>query len=187
MQVTLLEIAVARRDGLSPDYAQEQMLTGMARREHRPLVGLESVAEQLEALLPDDAADTAAEVASALDELDDARGASLLHRLTQDWADGRLDDLERFPEWCECMRTEEERAAMRRLNDDRNLHLADRIAALHAKGRRVLVAVGAAPAARAAGLPGRADRGIGSGRPLKGARRAQSGGCPSTPGDRAHG
>lgn len=143
MQLALLEVDVARRDGLEPQYAQEHMLARLAERDRRSVVGLETVDEQLQALLPDDPAAVQADVESALSELDDLRGPALMHRLTTDWAEGRLEDLERFPQWCDCARTAEEQAALARLNDDRNPHLADGITALHDQGRRVLAAVGA--------------------------------------------
>ena len=49
---------------------------------------------------------------------------------------------------------EEARAFLRRLNDDRNPGLADRIDALHGAGKRVFAAVGALHMTGAKGLPG---------------------------------
>ncbi|HYN59292.1 MAG TPA: TraB/GumN family protein, partial [Rubrivivax sp.] len=54
-----------------------------------------------------------------------------------------LATLERYASWCECADSEDQRALLRRLNDDRNAHLADGIDALHAQGHRVFAAVGA--------------------------------------------
>jgi len=42
-----------------------------------------------------------------------------------------LDELQRYPEWCECNDTEAERRYWHRLGDDRNPGLADGIAAIH--------------------------------------------------------
>ena len=54
-----------------------------------------------------------------------------------------LEALEDYPRWCECAHDEAERALLRRLNDERNPHLARAIAELHLRGRRVFAAVGA--------------------------------------------
>jgi uncharacterized protein YbaP (TraB family) len=64
-------------------------------------------------------------------------------RLAQAWADGDLGALEDYPNWCRCADTESQRALLRRLNDERNAAMAERIDALHGQGRRVFAAVGA--------------------------------------------
>jgi hypothetical protein len=66
----------------------------------------------------------------------------VLRRLLLAWERGDIEDLTAYPRWCECLDTERERAWHRRLNDQRNVVLASRIAALHAAGQRVFAAVG---------------------------------------------
>jgi len=61
----------------------------------------------------------------------------------QAWEAGDLETLAQYEQWCECAQTEDDRAAMRRLNDERNPLLADGIAARHKAGKRVFAAVGA--------------------------------------------
>jgi uncharacterized protein YbaP (TraB family) len=63
-------------------------------------------------------------------------------RLARVWAEADHDSLDRHEEWCECRRNDAERAAMRRLLDDRHPALADAIDALHRAGKRVFAAVG---------------------------------------------
>ncbi len=58
----------------------------------------------------------------------------MLLRIARVWEQGRDDELARYEQWCDCADTEADRAALKRLLDDRNPALADRIDALHAPG-----------------------------------------------------
>lgn len=143
LQVLTLTLLAAQQDGLDTAYAQEPMLAAAARAGGRPIVSLESVEQQLAALLPPDAAQVQALVADALEQLERRQAVPTLRRLAQAWADGDLAALQDYAQWCACADTEAQRALLRRLNDDRNAHLAERIDALHGQGRRVFAAVGA--------------------------------------------
>ena len=68
-------------------------------------------------------------------------------------ADGRFGEIENYAQWCECADTAQDRAFLRRLNDERNAPMAERIEALHGEGKRVLVAVGALHMTGEQGLP----------------------------------
>jgi hypothetical protein len=74
-------------------------------------------------------------------------------RISQVWSDGRADELARYEQWCECAETEPERAALRRMIDQRNPALAAAIDALHSDGRQVFAAVGALHMVGPLGLP----------------------------------
>jgi uncharacterized protein len=89
----------------------------------------------------------------ALDQLDDGQARTTLVRLAQAWSDGDLDTIAHYEQWCECARDDAERAFLARLNDDRNPALAERIAALHARGDAVFAAVGALHMTGARALP----------------------------------
>jgi uncharacterized protein len=153
LQVLTLSLWVARADALDAAYAQELMLAAQARAAGRRIVSLESVERQLGLLLPADAAQTQALLEQALDQLEHERVRPTLRRLAQAWADGDLDTLEQYARWCDCADTEEQRAWLRRANDERNEHLADGIDALHAQGGRVFAAVGALHMTGALALP----------------------------------
>jgi len=143
MQVVTLSVLAARWEGLDPGLGQESMLAVAARARKLPVVALEKAAQQMAVLVPSDPDEALEAVTSGLSQLESGvarRGAA---RLAQAWADQRLDDLERYEDWCECVANDQDRAQMRRLNDGRNPALADGIEALHAQGRRVLAAVGA--------------------------------------------
>lgn len=68
------------------------------------------------------------------------------------WAESRVDELQRYAEWCECLDTEAERREWRRTVDDRNLRLADRIIAILDSGQAIFTAVGSLHMVGATGL-----------------------------------
>ena len=154
---TLLSMA-GRRDGLDPAYGIDNVLSGWGHATRKTVVSLETPAMQLRALLLPDAAEQISFVESSLDELESGRARPQLARMAQVWADADLPTLTRFEDWCECMKTGSDRAAMARLLDDRNPALADAIDALHASGRRVFAAVGSLHMVGPNGLPARLAR-----------------------------
>lgn len=142
LQVSTLMLLEARRDGFDAGFGQDMMLVAMARAEGRPVQSLESVAEQLAALEPT-AAELPEVVDSALKQLQRGQVRAPLRKLADVWARGDMKTLADYERWCGCVSTAAERAWLRRVNDDRNGPLAERIGALHGAGQRLLVAVGA--------------------------------------------
>ncbi len=143
MQLVALNLVAARRDALDAAFGQELVLASLAQAAGRRIVSLETVEQQIAALLPEAAQATRRQFEQDLTQLEDGRSRAVLQRLAQAWADGDLQTIESHAAWCGCADTEEDRAQLRRLNDERNAPLADAIAALHAGGARVLAAVGA--------------------------------------------
>jgi len=142
LQLSTLMLLEARRDGFDALFGQDLMLIQWARRERRPVQSLESVQEQLDALAPAPG-ETEALLAGGLRELRQGRVRAPLRRLAATWARGDLAGLANYASWCGCADTPAERAWLKRVNDERNQHLAERIEALHHAGQRLLVAVGA--------------------------------------------
>jgi uncharacterized protein YbaP (TraB family) len=143
LQIVVLAMLEARWLGLDAAYAQEHSLARRARAAGQRVVALESVAQQTALLAPADAAAARAQVEQALAQLEDGSNRAALARLAQAWETGDLATLEDHAAWCQCLRTDADRAAMRVLNDERNPALADGIEALHREGRSVFAAVGA--------------------------------------------
>jgi len=161
MQVAALTTLVGRRDGLDPAYGIDAVLAGWARGVGKPVVSLETPELQLRTLSGTTRAETLEFVDSALKDMESGRAAPGLLRVAQTWADGDLAALNHYEDWCDCMRTSADRAAMARMLDDRNPALADRIAALHADGQRVFAAVGSLHMTGPLGLPAQmAQRGF---------------------------
>jgi hypothetical protein len=153
MQAMTLVAMVGRRQGLEPAYGVDLFLSVLAHGMGKPVLSLETPEQQLALLLHDDPAEAAQQVTQILDEIEQGRAAKQVQRLAQDWANGALDDLTQYAQWCDCLNTAEERAFHRRLIDDRNLTLAERVRSLHSGGQRLLVAVGALHMIGPQGLP----------------------------------
>ncbi len=153
MQAVALSVLAARRDGLDPAFAQEFVLAGYARASGLQVVSLEDAATQLDALQGGSPGEKLALVTQTLDQIESGQARSALVRLASAWADGDLETLATYDQWCDCASDETEKAFLTRLNDDRNPGLADRIAALHAQGKPVFAAVGALHMTGAKALP----------------------------------
>ena len=143
LQATTLTVLEARWLGMDPAYAQEQLLVAHGRAARQRVFALETASQQKAALVPPDAAEALATLEQNLAQLEDQSGRRVLARMAQVWEQGNLTALEHYEQWCECANTDDERAFMRRLNDERNPALADGIEARHGQGRRVFAAVGA--------------------------------------------
>lgn len=153
LQIATLSMLAGRRLGLEPGYGIDMVLAGLARRDDKPVVALETVDEQLRSLTSSPRAEVLALVAGTLDELDSGRAQKMLGHIAQVWASGDHARLARYTDWCDCHRTPAEAAAMRRLLEGRNPAMAARIDALHRGGRRIFAAVGSLHMIGARGLP----------------------------------
>lgn len=153
VQVALLSAVSGRHDGLDPGYGIDPFLAGYGRSSGLSVVSLETPELQAAVLKARDADEAHALVEQALADLESGRAAALLGRIARAWAQGSLDELERYPQWCECLRTPAQRAWLKRLLDDRNPALAERIDTLHARGGGVFAAVGALHMVGPLGLP----------------------------------
>ncbi|MBL8324936.1 MAG: TraB/GumN family protein [Rubrivivax sp.] len=153
LQATTLTVLDARWLGLDPNHSLEMLLAQRAKSRRMKVVSLESAELQKQVLVPADAAEAVAVIEQALDQLENLTSRRVLDRLVRAWESGDLATLERYEQWCECAGTDEERAFLRRLNDERNAPLADRITRLHGQGRRVFAAIGALHMTGPAALP----------------------------------
>ncbi|MDE2368611.1 MAG: TraB/GumN family protein [Burkholderiales bacterium] len=153
LQAMTLTLIDARWLGFDAGYAQERLLAAAQRERGRPVTALETAALQMQALMPDDPTERREAIEDSLQQIEDGSGRRVLERLVGAWERGDFQALEHYAQWCECADTESERAQMRRLNDDRNPHLADGIEALHRQGHHLLAAVGALHMTGPQGLP----------------------------------
>ncbi len=144
LQTSTYMLLRARALGLDVRYGQEMLLSQWARERGLPVLALETLQGQLEALLPADVDAARHELRANLRQLE--RPAALLRTLDTMVAvydRGDLVRLNRYAEWCDCVTDAADRTALRRINDGRNPALAERIAELHQRGQSLLVAVGA--------------------------------------------
>jgi len=144
LQTSTYMLLRARSLGLDVRYGQEILLSQWARDRGLPVLALETLQGQLEALLPADPEAARHELHSNLRQLE--RPKALLRTLDAMvgvYDRGDLARLNRYADWCDCVTDAADRAALQRINDGRNPALADRISELHQRGQSLLVAVGA--------------------------------------------
>ena len=153
MQISTLSVLAGRWDDLDTGYAQEAVLLGMAQHEARKVVALETAQEQLAALIPTDPREVQRGIVDGLEQLEKNEVRAPMLKLAQAWADSDLALLQRYEQWCDCIHDEADRRYLRGLLETRNPRMAERIAALHASGRKIFVGVGALHMAGPTGLP----------------------------------
>lgn len=153
MQAMTLVVSAARRAGLEPAYGVDVVLAGLAHGLEKPVRSLEAPADQIAVLVHADPAEAAQNVADLLDEIERPGSAAQLERLANAWQGSRLDELESWPQWCDCLGTERERAAVARLIDDRNVAMAARIERDHGRSGALFAAVGSLHMVGPQGLP----------------------------------
>jgi len=153
MLVTTLVLLSARKDGLDAAWGIDVVYAGLARGMKRPVVSLETPELQLGLLQGGTAEETQGLVEDSLQELEGTRLRTMIRRLAQDWADSRFEDLSLYGQWCECLDTPAQKEMFRRMLDERNPAMADKIAALHDEGRSVFAAVGSLHMIGPMGLP----------------------------------
>lgn len=152
-QVASLSVLAARRDGLDPANAIDLVLALVAREFGKPVASLETPESQMQALRMPTQAETIEFVKSGLADLESGRARPMLKRMAKVWTDGDYAELSRYERWCDCVGTATERAAMKRLLDDRNPLIAAAIDNLHNSGQRVFAAVGSLHMIGPNGLP----------------------------------
>jgi uncharacterized protein len=153
LQITTLTLIVGRWEGLDASYAIDAVLAGIGHGARKSVVSLETPEAQLQMLQMQTPQETISYVEDGLVELESGRARASFKRIAKVWDDADYAGLAHYEEWCECLNTESEREEMKRLLDERNPNLADRIDALHASGKRVFAAVGSLHMFGPLGLP----------------------------------
>jgi uncharacterized protein len=143
MQAMTAMMVDAARDGLQVAYGQEFVLAGAAKARKLRTVSLETPERQLAAIIPSDPVQAERFLASTLEQMQSGLGRQVLLRMAAAWERGDLREIEQYERWCDCVKTEDDRAMFKALNDERNPAMAERIEALHGEGQRLFVAVGA--------------------------------------------
>lgn len=153
MQAVTIGLLFGRQLGYEPAFGVDLHLALHARRTGKPVLSLETPESQLDVLLQPTPQATAAFVERTVADLESGRTGPMLHRMVSAWAHGDWAEMSRFPEWCECLETPDDRAAMQRMLDDRNQTLAAEVERRHAAGESLFVAVGALHMVGPQGLP----------------------------------
>ncbi len=147
-----LAVSQAQRLGLFAEFGAEVALLLSHLRSERPVLGLETVALQTDALLAKTPAEAERMVAELLDEHQAPQSMAMLRRLVAVWSGSDWDSMQRYAEWCACLDSAEQRAFFARMVTRRNAPMADAIAEHHTQ-QSVLAAVGALHMLGDSGLP----------------------------------
>jgi uncharacterized protein YbaP (TraB family) len=153
LQVSTLEALAGRWDDMHLEFGQDVVLLGMAHSDGRAVVALETVEEQLAALIPNDAREIEPTIEKSLAQLERNEIIPMLRKTAAAWSESDIVTLERYEDWCNCVGDEQERSYMDNLVKARNRTMAGRFAALHADGHKVFAAVGALHMVGPDGLP----------------------------------
>lgn len=148
-----LTVMSARRQGFDPAYGVDMAIAALGHRLGKPLTSLESPELQVKLLTSRSNQELREGMDKLLAALENGKAGPMLLRMAGIWEEGREDELARYTEWCDCVGSVRERAAMKALLNDRNPGLADAIAALHAEGKTVFAAVGSLHMVGPTGLP----------------------------------
>ena len=153
MQAAALVALDARHSGFYIDFGIDAMLAGLAQSLKKPVLALESAQDQLNLLAGRNEQEEGRLVDSALNALESGKARRQLPASMKMWAEADVKKLEDYPAWCDCMDTAEDRDFMKRMLDDRNVLMAEKISQLHASGKRVFAGVGVLHMVGAQGLP----------------------------------
>jgi uncharacterized protein len=153
VQLIALVLSLGVKDGLHPVYGSEILLSLLGQGLRRPVVSLETVAQQMHALFGRDDAEAVRYIEDSLDGIERGKAQPMLAKSVAIWERGDMTQLERYAQWCECVDTAAQRELMERMLDGRNPGLAQGIDALHMQGKNVFAAVGAMHMVGPTGLP----------------------------------
>ena len=151
--VLTLSLVPSAFEGLHATFGSEIVLAGLAPFLKKPVIGLETVEEQLAILLSKDKTQMARTVQTALNRLDGPNPPRQAKKIAAVWQDGDYEALANYTNWCDCNHTADDRKINKRLLDDRNGPMADKIDAIHTSGKTVFAAVGSLHMVGAKGLP----------------------------------
>ncbi len=153
IQLMSLVGLAARSAGIDPAYGIDLFLAGLARAMDKKVVSLESAALQIGMLVSDEPAKVAHIVDEGLKQLEGGQAKKIIAILTRAWAEGELETLRDYGQWCQCLTTAEDRADHARIVEGRNPALAAGIAAQHQAGHALFAAVGVLHMVGPQGLP----------------------------------
>lgn len=144
-----LLLAQAQRQALLAGYSPDSRLAQIAQRSGKPIVQLETLAQQMAVLAPKSQSEFDVGLELFLNDVDSGKAQADLLQLSLAW---RQSDWPTFEQLEQALSRSQPEFA-HRLLDERNVQMAQKIDALHREGRRVFVAVGALHMAGKTALP----------------------------------
>jgi uncharacterized protein len=153
MQQMTVQVMDLRFINLEAAYGVEMALTQFATARKIPISSLESASLQMRSLTSMDDKAMNVLIERGLDDMEKDKTRKLFKQLHAYWANGDLEQIENYEQWCDCVKTSAERDMLKVINDGRNPGLADGIDKLHRSGKKVFAAVGALHMTGNAGIP----------------------------------
>lgn len=142
-------IAQAQRQALLAGYSPDSRLAQIAKRSGKPIVQLETLAQQMSALAPRSQSEFDVGLDLFLNDVESGKAQSDLLQLNLAWRQSEWSTFEQLEQTMSSSQPE----FAHRLLDERNVQMAQKIDALHSEGRRVFVAVGVLHMAGKTALP----------------------------------
>jgi uncharacterized protein len=142
-QLDMLSRAAMRQAGLHPEFGADLVLIEFAQSTKKPIESLETAEISLAADRPEPSrAAFLANLSDALTRLEEGTSQAKTLKSLQAWSNSDGSTFASFPDWCNCMRNDAEKAKYDQTIYGRNPAMAASLDALHRKGRRVFAGVG---------------------------------------------
>ena len=148
-----LPVHALRAKGLYSEFMVDAFIGGLGTGLKKKVMALETVKIQTNALSQPNPGRELIDLNETLQKLELGDTQKLMQQIFDAWSKSDIAKFEQFFDWCECMRTPEERAQMKRLNDDRNVVMARQIMQMLDDSKRLFVAVGSLHMIDSKGLP----------------------------------
>jgi uncharacterized protein len=141
------------KEGFHAGYGIELVFTTMANRMRKPVIAIETVQEQMSALAPINPTHALLSYEKLLASVESGASNSVTLKTLKAWAESDLATLNSYADWCLCMNSADDRLQIKKILDDRNLVMAERIDKLNSQYRSVFTAVGSLHMVGETGLP----------------------------------
>ena len=148
-----LSTAVGRVDGYYPDYAADLVIQGIANGMKKELIPLEDAQTQRDLIISKAQGDEDTFIDGVIKDVSSGEARMDEKRLVEMWGRSDVSQLQHYDVWCKCLRTAKEREQTKRLLDDRNMEMAQKVLSFHEAGKSLFVAVGSLHMAGPKGLP----------------------------------
>ncbi len=142
LQLITITTSEAAYDGVFSQYAIDGFIAGFAHQTGKKVISLETPENQVNILSMDSQAETIKFVEKSLSQIKSGKSKAIIQRMYQTWLASDSAAFKDYEQWCDCMETELDKKYMKRLLDDRNIGMADKIDQLHKQKQKVFAAVG---------------------------------------------
>jgi len=141
------------KEGVHAGYGIELVFTSMANRMRKPVIAIETVQEQMSALAPINPSHALSNYEKLIASVESGVSNSITLKTLKVWSESDFATLNNYADWCQCMNSANDRLQIKRILDDRNVVMAERIDKLNSQYRSVFIAIGSLHMVGETGLP----------------------------------